>query len=245
MKIVIIIPTYNEEGHIKNTLSLLQTMISEVPEHEFQILIFDSNSTDDTVSIIKTLQTQFDNILLIGEEKKSGLGSAYIKAMQYVIDHLDADIVFEFDADGSHQPQYIPVMLNEFAKGADVVMGSRYVPGGKVDAEWAWHRHLISRLGNWVARFFLTWKYKDLTTGYRGTRVSYLKKVPLTKLLSKNYAYKIHLFWELYRLGATISEVPITFIDRQHGVSKFPRNNILDSLRVVITLRARALGLIK
>jgi dolichol-phosphate mannosyltransferase len=242
LKIVIIIPTYNEEGHIEKTLTLLQAMMLHAQNHEYWILVFDSNSSDKTISIVKTLQIRCNNIILIGEERKSGLGSAYTKAMQYVIENLNADIVFEFDADGSHQPHYIPAMIEAIENGADVVMGSRYVPGGKVSADWAWYRHFISRLGNWIARILLSWKHQDLTTGFRATKTTFLKQVPLNNLLSKNYAYKLHLFWELHQLGAKIVEIPITFIDRQHGISKFPRNNILESLKVVILLRLRILS---
>ena len=242
LKITIIIPTYNEEGHIESTILLLEDMIAKSPKYDFSILVFDSNSNDRTPQIVKDLQQQFKNITLIGEEQKSGLGSAYVKAMKYVIQNTDADIVFEFDADGSHQPRYIPDMLAAIDQGSDVVMGSRYVKGGEISADWAWYRYAISALGNWIARFFLTWKIKDITSGFRATKTSYLKKVSLDNLLSNNYAYKIQLFWELLQLGAKIQEVPIMFIDREHGISKFPKNNIVDSLRVVITLRLRKIA---
>lgn len=242
MKVTIIIPTYNEEGHIENTIMLLEEIMVKTPKYDFSILVFDSNSKDKTAQIVKTLQQQFKNITLIGEEQKSGLGSAYVKAMKYVIQNTDADVVFEFDADGSHQPKYIPQMLAAIDQGADVVMGSRYVKGGEISANWAWYRHLISALGNWIARFFLTWRIKDITSGFRATKTSYLKKVQLDQLLSNNYAYKINLFWDLLQLGANVQEVPIMFIDREHGVSKFPKNNIIDSLRVVITLRLRKIA---
>lgn len=236
LKVTIIVPTYNEEGHIENTILLLEKMFLQHSNYEFSILVFDSHSSDNTVKIVKNLQQQFENVILLGEEKKSGLGSAYIQAMKYVINNTEADVVFEFDADGSHQPHYIPDMLAAIDTGADVVMGSRYVNGGIIDADWAWHRHMISKTGNWVAQLFLTPKYRDITSGFRATKVSYLKKVQLDKLLSKNYAYKINLFWDLLQLGAKIQEIPITFIDREHGLSKFPKNNILDSLKVVIIL---------
>lgn len=241
MKIIIIIPTYNEEGSIETTISLLEEMVAAVSAHEFVLLIYDSNSTDRTIPMVQALQARFTNIILQVENKKSGLGAAYVKAMQYVIENLSADVIFEFDADGSHQPCYVPVMIETIVNGADVVIGSRYVPGGKIDASWVWYRHLISRAGNWMARFLLVWKYKDLTSGFRATKTSLLRKIQLDKLLSKNYAYKLHLFWELYQLGGNIVEIPITFIDRQHGISKFPRNNIIESLKVVIILRARAI----
>jgi dolichol-phosphate mannosyltransferase len=241
LNVVIIIPTYNEEGHIGETLRLLEHEISQIKHHTFDILVFDSCSTDKTIPYVKSLQIKYKNLHLVEEDKKSGLGGAYIKAMGYVMKHLNADIIFEFDADGSHQPKYIPVMMNAIEKGADVAVGSRYIPGGKIEANWAFHRRMISRVGNYVARLFLTRKYHDITSGFRATKVSLLKDISLENLLSKNYAYKIHLFWELHLRTRNIVEVPITFLDREHGVSKFPRNNMWESLKVVVLLRFRKL----
>ncbi len=239
MNVVIIVPTYNEEGHIVNTLQLLEHEMAQINNHVFDILVFDSCSTDKTIPYVQSLQTKFNNIHLVVEAKKSGLGGAYIQAMHYVMQTFNADVIFEFDADGSHQPKYIPVMMNAIEKGADVVVGSRYVPGGKIEANWAWNRRLISRVGNWVARLFLTRKFRDITSGLRASKVSLLKTIPLEKLLSKNYAYKIHLFWELHQRTDAIVEVPITFLDRTYGVSKFPKNNMWESLKVVVMLRLR------
>lgn len=240
MYVVIIIPTYNEEGHISGTLNLLEHSISQLKNHRVEILVFDSCSTDKTIDRVASLQKKFSNIHLLREENKSGLGSAYSKAMRYVIDELKADVAFEFDADGSHQPHYILSMIKALENGADVVVGSRYVKGGKIEADWAWNRRMISQMGNWVARLMLTWKFHDITSGLRATKTSLLKKVPLDHLLSKNYAYKIHLLWELHKLTDAIVEIPITFIDRQYGTSKFPNNNIWESLLVVLKLRVRA-----
>jgi len=201
------------------------------------ILVFDSASTDKTQTIVKNLQQQYPNLYFNCEPKKTGLGSAYVQAMQYAMNELKAEFVFEFDADGSHQPKYIPEMLKLFEKGADVVIGSRYTKGGSIPKDWGFHRKLLSCGGNIVARLFLTWRYKDFTSGFRATRTEYLKKLDLNKLLSKGYAYKIHLFWALHKAGAKIAEYPIVFIDREKGYSKLPRNNVVDSLRVVLTLR--------
>jgi len=239
--IVIIIPTYNEAGPIKKTLSLLQVVIAKMPKHQITILVYDSNSTDETVAIVSSLLNKYNNIILLQEAKKSGLGSAYINAMKYVIDNLDADIVFEFDADGSHQPCFIPDMIQQIENGMDVVMGSRYVKNGKIDVDWTWNRRIISRLGNGIARLLLTWKFKDITSGFRATKVNFLKQINFDSILSKNYAYKIHLFWMLLQLRANIIEIPITFLEREHGISKFPKNNVIESLRVVLTLRWRKL----
>ncbi len=238
-KVVIIIPTYNEAQGIANVISALEVAISSISNAGIQILVFDSGSPDGTAAIVESLQKTYSNIYLLTEPEKSGLGSAYAKAMQYAIETMQADMVFEYDADGSHQPHFIPPMIKQLQNGYDVVLGSRYVPGGSIPANWGLHRKMLSVLGNVIARLFLTWRYHDFTSGFRGTRTDFLIKIPLNNLLSKQYAYKIHLLWALHQQGAKIHEYPIEFIDRKIGYSKFPRNNILDSLSVIIALRYR------
>ncbi|MGD9108608.1 MAG: glycosyltransferase family 2 protein [Gammaproteobacteria bacterium] len=238
-KVVIVIPTYNEANVIAQTIAELEKTFTTIDaaKYEMHILIFDSNSPDKTAEIVKQLQSQHPNLHLVTEKQKSGLGSAYIKAITYAIDKLNADIVFEFDADGSHQPKYLKPMMDAFTKGADVVVGSRYVKDGAIPKDWSVDRKILSYGGNLIARLFLTRKYKDFTSGFRGTRTSFLKKIPYQKLLSKNYAYKLHLFWLLHKAKAKIVEYPIEFIERKIGYSKFPKNNVYESLKVVILLR--------
>jgi len=238
-KVIIVIPTYNEAQVITQTITQLEQVFAKIDatKYEMHILICDSNSPDRTADIVKQLQSQYQNLHLIIEPQKSGLGAAYMQAITYAIDKLNADIVFEFDADGSHQPKYLPAMLDEFTHGADVVVGSRYVKGGRIPSDWGIDRKILSGGGNLIARLFLTWKYKDFTSGFRGTRATLLKKIALNKLLSKSYAYKLHLFWLLHKARAKIIEYPIEFIDRKIGYSKFPKNNICESLKVVTLLR--------
>jgi dolichol-phosphate mannosyltransferase len=237
--VTIIIPTYNEKYVIADTIKALIDTFHDIDTHQFKlsILVNDSNSPDGTANIVRELQNQYHNVFLLVEDKKSGLGSAYIHAMQYAIERLKADIIFEFDADGSHQPKYLPAMLQILKQGADVVVGSRYIKNGSLPRDWSWNRKFLSYFGNLTARLILTWRYTDFTSGYRGSRVRFLKRIQLDKLLSKNYAYKMHLFWELHRLKANIVEFPIEFIDRNIGYSKFPKNSMIDSLRVIILLR--------
>jgi len=239
MKVTIIIPTYNEKANIANTIDDLETAFKKITsQHQMSILVIDDNSPDGTGDIVKSKSKQYSNVKLLPNKEKKGLGAAYIKAMKYAMEKLNADVVFEYDADGSHKPEYIPGMVATLAKGADVVVGSRYVPGGSMPDDWGIHRKLISYFGNFTARSVLwTWQYKDMTSGFRGTKTKFLKKVALDNLLSKQFAYKIHLYYALHKLGAKIKEYPIAFIDRSKGKSKFPRNNIIDSLRVVFTLR--------
>ena len=240
MKVVILIPTYNEKENITNTIENLEKELERVKGHQVDILIFDSQSPDGTAKIVNKLTKKYQNLHLVEEKEKSGLGGAYIQGMHYAIDKMKADVIFEYDADGSHLPKYVPGMIDVLEKGADVVVGSRYVPGGKMPDNWGIHRKLVSYFGNFIARAVLfTPQYRDMTSGFRGTKTKWLKKIDLDNLLSKQFAYKIHLYFALHKLGAKIVEYPIEFIDRSRGKSKFPRNNIKDSLRVVFTLRFR------
>lgn len=242
MKIVVIIPTYNESANIGRTIDGLETVFKQFPDSaKMHILVIDDQSPDGTAEVVKVKAKEYGNITLLVNPVKAGLGAAYIKAFKYVMEKLSSDAVFEYDADGSHQPQYIPGMINELIKGADVVVGSRYIPGGSMPADWGIGRKLTSFFGNLICRTaLLTWQYHDMTSGFRLTKTKWLKKIDLDQLLSKQFAYKIHLYYALHSLGAKIVEFPIAFIDRSRGNSKFPRNNIKDSLRVVLTLAFRA-----
>lgn len=240
-KVIIIIPTYNERDNIGEMIERLRHVFLQIKDYDMGILIYDSNSPDGTATLVKTYQEHFDNVYLQSEAQKSGLGNAYIHAMNYAIDILKADIVFEFDSDGSHNPDYLPSMMQAFSKGADVVLGSRYVKGGSIPKNWGLHRKFLSVIGNIIARCILSAKIKDYTTGFRGTRAVFLKKIDLHQLKSKNYAYKIHLVWWLYTLHANLIEFPIAFIDRAKGYSKLPKNNTIESLWLVFYLRFKLL----
>lgn len=218
-------------------LDRLQQVFSQIKNYEMNVLVYDSHSPDGTADIVKTYQEKYPNIFLVTEEKKSGLGNVYIQAMKYACDKLNADIVFEFDADGSHNPDYLPAMMEQFTQGADVVVGSRHVKGGSIPKDWGWYRKFLSVVGNIAAKIVLSFKIKDYTTGFRGTRAECFKKINLNDIKSKNYAYKILLMWLLYLSGAKIVEFPIDFVDRQKGYSKLPKNNIIESLWLIFYLR--------
>lgn len=241
MRVTIIIPTYNEKDNIGRTIDGLEQVFKAIPStHQMEILVIDDNSPDGTADIVKAKAAHYHNVKLLPNSKKQGLGAAYIKAMKYAMGELNSDAVFEYDADGSHQPKYIPAMVELLAAKADVVIGSRYIPGGGMPANWGIHRKFLSYFGNLICRVVLfTPQYKDMTTGFRGTKTKFLKLIDLDNLISKQFAYKIQLYYELHRVGARIVEYPIDFVDRSQGRSKFPRNNIIDSLRVVFSLRLR------
>ena len=228
-KVVIIIPTYNEALVIEKTLLEVFKATAPVSDMEIHVLVFDSASSDDTAQVVARLQKEYPRLHLQTEAKKSGLGSAYLQAMRYALSALSADIVMEFDADLSHQPQYIWPILEKM-KTYDVVVGSRYIQGGRIPKEWGWNRKLLSVLGNYVARFILTPKYKDFTSGFKATRGYILKKILPEQFISSQYAYKLELLWLLHQAKANICEYPIVFVDRQQGMSKLPTNSIWDSL---------------
>ena len=159
--------------------------------------------------------------------------------MCHAIITLQADLLFEYDADGSHHPKYLLPMLQRLQKNADVVLGSRYVPGGSLPSNWNWYRKSLSVLGNRIAQWVLSPRYQDYTSGFRASKVAFIKPINLKNFISKNYAYKIQLLWEQHQLGARIEEHPIDFLDRQKGHSKLPHNSIIDTLRVLFILRLR------
>lgn len=235
-KVVIIIPTYNEAAVIEETIRAVFDATRSIADMDVHVLIFDSASTDDTPHIVSRLLHSCPKLHLETEPSKSGLGSAYIQAMRYAFEALSADIIMEFDADLSHQPQYIAPMLEQM-KTRDVVIGSRYVEGGEIPDDWGWDRKLMSKGGNYIARLILTPRYKDFTSGFRATHRRVLAPVLPKIFFSNHYAYKLHLLWLLHKNKANILEYPIAFIDRKKGVSKLPANTIMDSLRVILKLR--------
>lgn len=239
-KVVVIIPTYNEALVIGETVRQVFAATADLVDFSVNILIFDSASTDATQEIVQKLIPFYeDKLHLQMEPHKTGLGSAYAQAMNYALTQLHADVVVEFDADLSHQPQYLAPML-EVLKTCDVVMGSRYIPGGSIPSNWGLQRKFLSVLGNQVARLTLTRRYHDLTSGFRATRREMLQPILPTQFYSNHYAYKLHLLWLLHQNKARILEFPIEFIDREQGESKLPANSIKDALRVIAKLRYMA-----
>lgn len=240
-KVVIIIPTFNEAAIIKQTLHKLFIEIAKLQPYDVAVIVFDSHSADKTQAIVQALMTKYQNLYLLNEPEKTGLGSAYVQAMKVVMQRFKADIILEYDADGSHQPKYLARLLATIKAGAHVAIGSRYIKGGGLATDWPLYRRIISRCGNLLAQFILTPRYKDWTSGFRATKAFFLQQAINKQFISSQFAYKIELFWRLHKLDARIVEVPIIFVDREAGVSKFPRNNILESLKVVFTLRLKEL----
>lgn len=241
MKIVVIIPTYNEKENIGRMLTVLEKEVfPKIKNHDMMILVADDKSPDGTQDEVRKVMRDYKNIELI-EGNKEGLGAAYVRAMKHAMEKMDAGAVVELDADFQHDPHDVARLVEAMDQGADYVIGSRYIPGGKIPEEWGWYRKFISFYGGSVfGRAVLwLWKIHDVTSGYKLTKTSYLKQVDLDHLYSKYYAYKIHILHDIVKLGANVKEIPIIFYERQRGSSKIERKDLYDSFIVVIRLRLK------
>lgn len=238
MKVVIIIPTYNERANIGKTLNRVFKSVSEIKNHEFKVLVVDDNSPDGTQDVVRDYQKKYKGIELITGDKK-GLGVAYARGMKYAMNEMKADIVFEFDADGQHDPIYLKDFMAKIDEGYDYVLGSRYVKGGSIPKEWGIHRKLVSYFGSLFARVVLgTPQIKDYTGGYKASRVKgYLDSIDLDNLISPRYAYKIELLYKMLKKGAKTVEVPIQFKNREEDHSKSTIEDLFESFKVVMKLR--------
>jgi dolichol-phosphate mannosyltransferase len=244
-KIVIIIPTYNEKDNIERMIDVLENdVFPKIKDFKMSILIVDDNSPDGTGELVKEKQQEYENLHLLSGEKK-GLGVAYVRGMKHAMKKLNADWVVEMDGDFQHDPHALVAMVKKAKKGYDYVIGSRYIEGGSIPKEWELYRKFLSFFGSLFARVVL-WMpdIHDMTSGYKMTRVDgFLNKIKMDKILEEeylaHYAYKIYLLYLIIKQGAKATEVPIVFHNREEGESKMPKNNIKDSLRLVLTLRMK------
>lgn len=244
MRIVIIIPTYNEAGGIGLVLDELYDVCSLMPFHEWVVLVVDANSTDTTREIVREKQYPTLTVRLLEEEKKTGIARAYLLGIAYAKEKLHADAFVEFDGDGQHSPKDLQHLVHAFDQGADYVIGSRYVDGGSVPPGWAYYRKFLSRFGSLYARLLLELPVHDVTSGFKITRVqgfAHLLPQHHSELLSNDYAYKIQFLARMVESGARITEVPIVFRERIKDTSKSTFKDIMESLRVTAVLRLKRL----
>ncbi len=242
MKIVIVIPTYNESENVSRLIPLIDIELKKFPNHDFNVLIVDGNSPDGTGDVVKSLATKYPYVILLTEKEKAGLGAAYIYGFKHAILQLGAEAIVEMDADMQHRPEDLTAMIHEFDNGYDYVIGSRYIRGGSIPKEWAFYRKLLSIGGNIFTKVALgIYNVSDFTTGFKISRVKgFVDKMNLDEVNSSGFAYKMDLLFRMYKLGAKIKEVPIQFGLRDRGNSKMERDNMFDSLRVVAVLRFNA-----
>ena len=210
--IVVVLPTYNERENLEGMIHRLR---GSVPDAE--LLIVDDGSPDGTGALARELGASDPRIHLLQRAAKEGLGAAYLAGFTWALEH-GADVVVECDADGSHQPEELPRLVAALPDH-DLVVGSRWVRGGRI-VNWPLSRRLLSRGGSWYARTLLRLRERDVTGGYRVFRADALRAIGLGRVDSLGYCFQIEMLWRASRAGLRVVEVPITFVERVHGVSK-------------------------
>ncbi|UNO43458.1 polyprenol monophosphomannose synthase [Streptomyces sp. MST-110588] len=220
--ILVIIPTYNEAENIKPIVSRVRSAVPEA-----HILVADDNSPDGTGKIADELAAADDQVQVLHRKGKEGLGAAYLAGFRWGMEH-GFGVLVEMDADGSHRPEELPRLLTAL-KGADLVLGSRWVPGGRV-VNWPKHREFISRGGSTYCRALLDVPIRDVTGGYRAFRRETLEGLGLDEVASQGYCFQVDLARRAVKSGYHVVEVPITFVDRELGDSKMSKDIIAEAL---------------
>ena len=222
-KVVIVMPAWNEAENIKKMIEVLVKQEFPKINADMQLLVVDNHSTDATTKIVEDAAKAYNHVHII-QQKKSGLGWAYVAGMEYAVNELHADAVMEMDADFQHPPRFVKPMVDAYLAGADYCIGSRYIKGGSVPSEWAASRKAVSFFGNLYIRLvLLNFKIHDLTTGFRLTRVKgVLDKIDLEKLHDLDrFAYKVDLLYQSLKNSKKTVEVPLEFASRTLEKSKF------------------------
>lgn len=220
---LVIIPTFNERDNLPLIVDRVRTAVPSV-----HILVVDDNSPDGTGELANEMAADHsDEIFVMHREGKGGLGGAYIAGFHWGLEH-GYDVLCEMDADGSHAPEQLKRLLNAIDEGADMVLGSRYVPGGTV-VNWPKKREILSRGGNIYSRMALGVKINDITGGYRAYRRKVLETIDLDAVGSVGYCFQIDLAWRAIQAGFNVVEVPITFTEREIGESKMSGNIITEA----------------
>ena len=213
MKVLVITPTYNERLPLPGTLSRLRAAVPDA-----DVLVVDDASPDGTGDLADARAADDDAVHVLHRPGKAGLGAAYRAGFAWGLER-GYDVLVEMDADGSHQPEQLPALLAAVADGADLAIGSRWVPGGAV-TNWPVSRQALSRGGNLYARLALGIDVRDATAGFRAYRREVLEKIALDEVSSQGYCFQIDLAWRAVRTGFHVVEVPIVFVERELGASK-------------------------
>lgn len=222
-RVLVIVPTYNERENLPMITGRLRAAVPDA-----HILIADDASPDGTGEAADALAAADDHIHVLHRPGKQGLGAAYIAGFRWGLAQ-GYDVLVEIDADGSHQPEELPRLLEVLARGADLVIGSRWIPGGKV-VNWPWTRELLSRGANTYARIVLGIPVRDSTAGFRAYRAATLEKIGLDDVQSQGYCFQVDLTLRTIRSGLRVREVPITFVERTAGASKMSRTIVFEAL---------------
>jgi dolichol-phosphate mannosyltransferase len=242
MRPLVVIPTYNESENIER---MLQRIAECMPEAG--VLVVDDGSPDGTAELVEAAAGSYRDVHLLRRHEKSGLGSAYRAGFGWGLER-GYDAFVEIDADFSHDPAALPGLVAPIAAGYEVSIGSRYVEGGSIP-NWAWHRHLLSKGGNIYASTVLGLGVKDATAGFRCYSASILRRLDLERIRAEGYGFQIEMTYRSIQHGASITEVPISFVDRAAGESKMSSVIVVEALALVtwwglgrVVAGARGLG---
>jgi dolichol-phosphate mannosyltransferase len=231
-QVLVVVPTYNEADNIRQITGRLRAAVPEA-----HLLVADDNSPDGTGKIADELAGADDQVFVLHRPGKQGLGAAYIAGFALALER-GYDVVVEMDADGSHAPEELPRLLNAL-RDADLVLGSRWVPGGKV-VNWPKRREVLSRGGTVYTRLALGLPLHDATGGFRAYRREVLEKIDLDAVASQGYCFQIDLAVRTWRAGFRVVEVPITFAERERGQSKMSSRIVREALWRVTVWGAQA-----
>ncbi len=226
MRPLVVLPTYNEALDIAEVLTKTR---AAVPDAE--VLVVDDGSPDGTADLAEALGKELEQIQVLRRPGKAGLGSAYRAGFRVGLDR-GLDVMIEMDSDLSHDPAALPSLLAAIDEGADLVIGSRYVPGGSIP-NWRLHRRLLSRWGNRYAAAVLNLDVHDCTAGYRAYRATLLNRIDLDAVRADGYGFQIEMTYVVSQAGGKIVEVPISFSDRVRGTSKMSGRIVVEAMVLV------------
>ncbi len=229
-RVLVITPTYNEAENLERFVHALFEVVREA-----HVLVVDDGSPDGTGRIADRMAGDDERVRVLHRGAKLGIGSAYLDGFRFGL-REGYDVMVQMDTDLSHDPRHLPAMLEAIERGADVVLGSRNVPGGGVTG-WGVGRHVLSKGGSLYSRTILGLSIRDLTSGYKAFRRSVLETMDLNGVRSEGYSFQIEMTWRALRQGFRVVEVPIVFVDRRAGKSKMSRQIFLEAVAMVWKLR--------
>jgi dolichol-phosphate mannosyltransferase len=231
----VVLPTYNERDNIER---MATAILSALPEAS--LLIVDDSSPDGTGKLADTIAAREERVSVLHRPAKEGLGVAYRESFRWVLARSETRAVVQMDADFSHDPADLPRLLAPLMGNADLVLGTRYMPGGGT-VGWPWYRRLISRGGTLFARTVLLLPYRDLTGGFKAWRRDLLDDIRLRETSGSGYGFQVETTWWAHRRGASIVQVPIVFRERTAGASKMTGAIVREAMVLVLKLRAGAI----